>query len=244
MLRENQLNAEHAESLGSTIAFDGLRTGEIDLYVDYSGTVWANYMNRDDVNGPDETLEAVREWMMSEHEIEMLGPLGFENAYALAMRRDRAAELGIESIEDLARHAASLSIGSDYEFFGRPEWHRLRDTYELSFANRVSFDSTFMYDAVAEGEVDVITAFSSDGRIAAFDLLVLHDPKNAFPPYDAILLLSPRASRDESIRESLRPLVGSINDDAMRNANKLVDMDGETVTGAAAWLRSRVGAAE
>lgn len=240
MLRANDLSAVHRQSLGSTIAFDGLRTGEIDAYVDYSGTVWANYMKRDDVQPPDQTLDDVRAWLESEHEIEMLGALGFENAYALAMRRDRASELGISSIEDLARHAPNLSIGSDYEFFARPEWHRLRDTYGLAFADRISFDSTFMYQAVADREVDVITAFSSDGRIAAFDLLVLDDPKNAFPPYDAVLLLSPRAAQDERIRSALLPLIGAIDDDTMRNANRLVDVDGETISHAADELMNAI----
>src|SRR5690606_21415374 len=110
----------------------------------------------------------------------------------LAMRRDRAAALGIETIDDLARHAPVLAIGGDLEFFDRPEWSALRDAYGLSFRSRRQFQPTFMYKAVADGEVDVISAFSSDGRIADLDLVTLRDPQGTIPPYDAIVLLAPQ----------------------------------------------------
>ena len=135
----------------------------------------------------------------SEHGIRCLGSLGFENAYGLAMRRDRAQALGIRTIADLARHSSSMKIGGDYEFFGRPEWKSVRDGYGLRFASETSFDSTFMYDAVADGTVDVISAFTSDGRFTAFDLVVLEDPRQAIPPYDAVLLLSLQASERSTV---------------------------------------------
>jgi osmoprotectant transport system permease protein len=104
-------------------------------------------------------------------------------------------------------------------------------------------DSTFMYGAVRDGEVDVITAYSTDGRIAAYDLVVLRDPKQAFPPYDAILLLGPRAAAMPNVVAALRPLVNAIDDDAMRLANRWVDIDGESPKAAAERLRRRLLAA-
>src|SRR5690606_12787201 len=103
------------------------------------------------------------QWLEERHGVVMLGTLGFENAYGLAMRRDRAEELGIATIADLAAHAGALEIGGDYEFFARPEWEAVRTAYGLQFASRREFESTFMYQAVASGEVDVISAFTSDG---------------------------------------------------------------------------------
>jgi osmoprotectant transport system permease protein len=154
------------------------------------------------------------------------------------MRRDRATELGIQSIADLATQASRLDLGSDYEFFQRPEWQRLKQTYELGFARLVSFDPTFMYSAVAEHEVDVITAFSSDGRIQSFDLLVLPDTKRAFPPYDAVLLLSPQSADLPGVVAALKPLVGAISVERMRQANAMVDrpVDKRTPREAAEWL--------
>ena len=111
----------------------------------------------------------------------MLGGLGFENAYALAATRKRAGELGIRSLADLARHAPTLSIAGDYEFFGRPEWKAIRETYGLAFRQQRQMQAEFMYPAVAAGEVDVISAYTSDGRIAQFDLQVLDDPRQRDP---------------------------------------------------------------
>lgn len=116
----------------------------------------------------------------------------------------------------------------------------MRDRYGLVFAEQRSFDSTLMYTAVVEGHVDVISAFSSDGRIAAFDLLMLEDPLQAFPPYDAVLLVSPEGRQRPDLLAALRPLVGKIDDERMRHANKLVDLDGRSIQQAADALARAV----
>lgn len=230
------LRVERVESLGSTIVFDALASGELDAYVDYTGTLWANHLGRSDVADAQTVLAEVTRWLKEKHGITCLGALGFENAYALAMRRDRAAALGIHSISDLAPHLRELKLGSDYEFFSRPEWTRLQTLYALAPKEKVSFDSTFMYKAVQSGDVDVITAFSSDGRIAAFDLVVLEDDRHAFPPYDAVLLLGPRAAEHPGLQAALAPLVGAIDVEKMRRANQWVDLDGKSRQEAASWL--------
>jgi osmoprotectant transport system permease protein len=101
----------------------------------------------------------------------------------------------------------------------------VQNTYALQFAETVPMDAALMYSAARQGQVDVIVAFSTDGRIAAYDLLVLDDPRGAFPPYDAIILLSGHASEDLELVAALKQLVGAISDEAMRNANKAVDVD-------------------
>jgi osmoprotectant transport system permease protein len=229
---------ERRDSLGSTVVFDALTKSEIDVYVDYSGTLWANAMKRDDVAPAWRVLAELSGWLAKTHGVRSLGALGFENAYVLAMRRDRAEALSIRSIDDLAPKAPELEIGSDYEFFQRPEWRRLREVYDLSFRAKVSFDSTFMYEALESRRVDVITAFSSDGRISAYDLVVLDDPRHAFPPYDALLLLSPRVASDARVVGALSPLVGAMSVERMRQANLMVDRDQDkkTPAEAAQWL--------
>jgi osmoprotectant transport system permease protein len=224
--------------LGSVIAFRALAHNEIDAYVDYSGTVWANEMGRTDRPPRAALLKELSEWLRQQRGVTVLGSLGFENAYALAMRRDRAQALGIHTIADLAAHARELRIGADFEFLGRPEWKALRETYGLAFREQRQFQSTFMYRAVAGGEVDVISAFSSDGRIAAYDLVVLEDPQQAILPYDAILLLSPARAADSALKGALQPLIGAIPIELMRDANQLVDRDEnkQSPAQAAAWL--------
>jgi osmoprotectant transport system permease protein len=168
--------------------------------------------------------------------------LGFENAYALAMRRDRAEELGIHTIADLSQHAAQLRIGGDFEFFARSEWRALRDRYGLRFREQRQFQPTFLYKAVSSKEVDVISAASSDGRIKAYDLVVLEDPLQVIPPYDAIVLLSPARAADPVLRRALQPLIGAVPIDTMRQANYMVDRDTERVSPAQAarWLEGAV----
>lgn len=242
-LQEDGFETRQRESLGSTIIFNGLKNGELDVYVDYTGTIWSNYMKEERPASSAEVLNEVEDWLQREHGIRSLGALGFENAYALAMRRERAEELGIRTIDDLARHAPQMTIGGDYEFFDRPEWKALRDAYGLEFDDRRSFDSTFMYRAVANDEVDVISAFSSDGRIEQYDLRVLEDPKDALPPYDALILLSPKVADRPGVAEALKKLTGMIDVDSMRKANYLVDRDEDkkTVKQAAAWLEESIG---
>jgi osmoprotectant transport system permease protein len=181
----------------------------------------------------------VAAWLKARHGIVMLGGLGFENAYALAMRRDRARELGIKSIADLAPHAPALSVAGDFEFFSRPEWKAIRAAYELSFARERQMQAEFMYQAAAAREVDVISAYTSDGRIAEYDLVVLDDPKHAIPPYDAILLVSPRRANDKAFLDALFPLVGAIDVETMREANRRAS-SGATPEAAARWLDGKI----
>jgi osmoprotectant transport system permease protein len=235
------LRTRTLESLGSTVAFDALVAGRIDCYVDYTGTIWANYMKRTDNPGREAMLEGVRGWLRDERGVELVAALGFENAYALAMRRDRADALAVATIDDLAPYAPELELGGDYEFFGRPEWRDLMASYGLAFADLVTMDSSLMYSAVAAGEVDAISAFSTDGRIPAFDLVVLDDTRAALPPYDAVLLVNAATlKRLPELRAALAPLAGAIDGDAMRAANKHVDVDGGTVAEAARALAAEL----
>jgi osmoprotectant transport system permease protein len=228
-LRDAGFEVEIRDGLGSTVVFEALASDEIDAYVDYTGTIWANHMQRSDTPTAEIVLAEMERWLEERYGIRTLGALGFENAYALAMTRERAAELGITTLRDLAERSPELSIGGDYEFFARPEWIAVRDRYDMRFREERSFDSTLMYTAVAEGHVDAISAFSTDGRIPAFDLVVLDDPLDAFPPYDAVLLLSASAAERPDLVAALEPLVGAIGDETMREANRRVDLDGAAV---------------
>lgn len=213
------LSSARRDGLGSIVVFNALANGDIDLYVDYSGTLWANEMKRTEAKPRAEVLAAVKKWLAEKYGIKMLGDLGFENAYALAMSRKKANELGIRSIEDLAHHARELSIAGDYEFFARPEWKALVADYGLAFRERRLIQPEFMYRAAAEGEVDVISAYTSEGRLKENDLVVLADPKHAIPPYDAILLVAPKRANDNKLAAALRPLLGAIDVGLMREAN-------------------------
>lgn len=241
-LRLNQagIPSRRVESLGSTIAFDATMNNDIDMYVDYSGTIWTNYMKETQRANPATVVEQTAKWVHQTYGGLQLGALGFENTYALAMREEDAEKINVKTIEQLSAKAKDLTIGGDYEFFERPEWTDLVDRYGLKFARNLSFDSTFMYEAIKAQKVDVISAFSSDGRIAAYDLRVLEDNRKSFPPYDAVLLLSPDAAKRKKVLKALSAVIGNISIQLMQEANKKVDVDGESPSEAAKWLSDQI----
>jgi len=217
------------QSLGSTVAFDALGADEIDLYVEYTGTLWATELDRGNENATrSDVLTEVERFIREQHAMTLVARLGFENAYALAVRRADAERLGLTQISDLTRHARTWVVGGDYEFFARPEWKSIQRTYGLEFADLRTMDSTLMYQAAAQGNVDVISAFSSDGRVSAYDLVVLQDELGAIPPYDAVVLASPRLSTEEpDVIRAVAALENRIAVDTMRRMNLAVDEEGE-----------------
>lgn len=200
-------------------------------------------MKRQDNPARGPMLEQIAAWEERTSGTLVLGRLGFENAYGLAMRAAKARELGVASIDELAPVAPALVIGGDPEFLERPEWRSVVGAYRLRFARQRNFSPTFLYDALQSGEADVISGYTSDGRIESDRLVVLADPRQAFPNYDAIVLLSPGIRRDTALIGALRPLIGRIDVNAMRAANYAVDRaDGKlSPDEAARQLAARIG---
>ena len=241
-LREAGMTARRREGLGSAVIFEALRANEIDVYVDYSGTIWSNQLRRTDARPRLDMLAEIRANLQERYAITTTGPLGFQNSYALAMAADRARSLGVRSIADLTDRASQLSIAGDYEFFARPEWQALRTAYGLKFREERQMQPEFMYPAVAQGQTDVISAYTSDGRIALHNLAVLDDPKRAIPPYDAFLLIAPKRFDDQALLNALRPLIGTIDVAMMREANlRAASKDADaSPEQAARWLWSEI----
>jgi osmoprotectant transport system permease protein len=241
-LKAAGLSASQREGLGSNVIFDALASGDIDVYIDYSGTLWANQFHHSEIL-PREKLLGELKATLEQQNITLLGELGFENAYALVMPRKRAEQLGIRTIAELASRAPAMSIAADYEFFSRPEWAGLQKAYGLSFRAQRQMQPDFMYAAVASGEVDVIAGYTSDGLIAKYDLVALDDPGHAIPPYDAMVLLAPKRRDDRALREAVRPLLGRIDIATMREANlRAAGGDGASSPDAVArWLWEKIG---
>lgn len=224
--------------MGTEVLYNATSNDTVDIYLEYTGTVWANIMDQTENPGRETVLAGITDHIENEDGMVNLGTMGFQNRYALGMRRDRAAELGVTSIEDLIPIAEDLVAAGDLEFFGRLEWATLRDTYEIDFAEKLTFDPSLMYTAVADGQVDLITAYTTDGRVAAFDLLLLEDPRNAMLPYDSFLLSSSIAAENPRFRAIMEGLANNISDDEMQHANRIVDVDGGSINEAVAYLQS------
>ncbi len=236
------LSATTREGLGSNVIFEALVRGDVDVYVDYSGTLWANQFHKSEIR-PRAELLAELKTMLARENVSLAGELGFENAYALAMPRKRAEALGIRSVADLASRAPTMSIAADYEFFSRPEWAALRKAYGLAFRTQRQMQPDFMYAAAASGEVDVIAGYTSDGLIAKYDLMVLDDVRHAIPPYDAIVLVAPKRAGDQALQTAIKPLLGRIDIAAMREANlrAAAGNDASSPEAVARWLWEKTG---
>ena len=239
-LEEAGFEIDQRLGLGTEVIYQATANEMVDIYLEYSGTVWANRMNETSNPGRQAVLAKVGDFVQENDGMYHVGPLGFQNLYALAMRKDRAAELGIETIDDMIPIANTLVAAGDLEFFGRPEWIALRDTYNIDFAEKLTFDTALMYTAVDRGQVDIITAYTSDGRIDAYDLKIIADPRNSLLPYDGMLIASASAAKNPLFLEIVGGLVNRISDETMREANRIVDVNGGSITDAVNYLRGMI----
>jgi osmoprotectant transport system substrate-binding protein len=208
-----------------------LVAGQIDLYPEYTGTSWMVVLGNEEViSDRREIFEASRDDYMEQFGITMLDPIGFQNTFAMAMTAERAEELGITTLSELAEIPDITFIG-DNTTFTRPDLYLgLGETYgiDMDSVNRVIVDTSFFYEALAQGQGDVTTLFSTDGRLKEYGFVILEDDKNFFPPYDAIYVLRP-GLLDEypSIAEALAPLLGTIDEETMTGLNYLVEVEQE-----------------
>jgi osmoprotectant transport system permease protein len=212
-LNEAGVRAEHRQGMGGTIIlWQALRAGQIDAYPEYTGTIVQEILKRSD---PMHTDFIVTE--LDKLGIGMTNPLGFNNTYAMVMRRDRASELGIRTISDLQKHL-ELKFGFTHEFLDRQDgWPSMAVSYRLSPPNVSGIDHAIGYDALKNGQIDVKDAYSTDAKIAQYDLVVLDDDQKFFPRYDAVFLY--RLPLDEKVVTALRSLEGKIDEAKMIRLN-------------------------
>ena len=222
-----ELTVERRFGLGGTdICHAALLQGELDIYVEYTGTALLNVIKAEVINHPDDAYRVVARGYRDRFDLIWLPPIGFNNTFAITVRADQAEALGLERVSDLESHAKHLTGGFTSEFMERPDGYPgLRQTYGYQLKSTVDLDPGLMYRAVADGQVDVICAFATDGRIAAYDLRVLEDDRNFFPPYDAAPVVRGELLRNHpEIRDALVALAGTISDEDMRQMNHAVDV--------------------
>ena len=171
---------------GTMVCWNALRAGEIDLYAEYTGTGWATILGRTDrVVDPLQTFLQVQA-SCREQGVEWLQPFGLNNTYALAMPAQKADELGVRTISDLRSHQGTLRVGFGIEFNSRNDGYPgLAAAYELSFANVRTIEHALAYEAIQAGEIDLMDAYSTDGKLRRYGLRVLEDDRRFFPPYNA-----------------------------------------------------------
>ncbi|WP_164116236.1 ABC transporter permease/substrate-binding protein [Sphingorhabdus sp. Alg239-R122] len=241
-LEDAGYNVRYREGLGSAVMFQAVTNDDVNISIDYAGTVWTNEMDRTDSVPRPEMIDTITRWSRDTYGVNVAGPLGFENTYAFAVRPDDAENLNIKTMDDLARVSPDFVFGTDLEFLERPEWQMVKDAYPLRFKGERAFEPTFMYKALSSRQADVISAFSSDGRIAANNFVVLDDPKGAVPAYDALLMVSPKYANDAEFIATIQPLLNAISVEKMRKANYMVDREDDKKSPAesARWLAGQL----
>ena len=220
------LRVERRLNLGGTFICDrALRAGDIDAYVEYSGTAHAAIFHQPSDSDPGRVLERVRE-LYAGVGLALLEPLGFENTFAILIRGADARRLSLSTIEDAVPHAGTWRAGFGYEFLQRQDgFPGLAGRYGLRFATAPrAMDLSLIYRALADGQVDLVAGDATSGLIEAYDLMMLRDNRRYFPPYDAaIVARSAALLAHPELRAALASLAGRISIDDMRRMNHAVD---------------------
>lgn len=229
LLEARGFEVSRRPGLGATeIAFQALRTGQIDAYPEYTGTGLLVILGQRPNSDPQQVYRQVAREFRARFGVRWLPPLGFQNTYAIAVRQETARRYRLATLSDLARVSRTLRAGLTADFIGRPDGlPGLQKAYGIAFRSVQALLPAVKYQALAAGEVDVIDGYSTDGFIARYDLVVLKDDLRFFPPYEAAGLVSPGFARDIPAGvAALTELSGLLTEADMRRLNRRIEVDG------------------
>lgn len=211
---------------GALICHKGLTSGEIDLYVEYTGTALTVILEEEPSNDPADVFARVKSAYASRFGLEVAEPLGFNNTFAMVIRGEDARRLGLTKISDIAPYFPRWRAGFGYEFMERPDgFHGLAETYQLRLTEPPkTMELGLLYRALKEKQVDIMAGNSTDGVISALGLVMLEDDRHYFPPYQPVPIVRREAlEQHPALREALAELAGKISDEEMRRLNYAVD---------------------
>ena len=232
LLEHRGFDVDRRPGLGATeVAFSAVRSGAVDLYPEYTGTGLLAVLHEPPERDPAKVFDRVSREFRSRYGVRWLPPLGFENTYAIAVRRETAARYSLATLSDLARAAPQLSAGLTADFIERKDGlPGLRSAYGMSFRGVRPLGQAVKYQALSSGAVDVIDGYSTDGFIAKYDLVVLRDDKRFFPPYEAAALAGARLQHEQPAAiAALTELSGRLDVTTMRKLNARLEVNREPV---------------
>ncbi len=210
---------------GTVICHEAIVRGDINVYVEYTGTGLTAILKRPVEKDPEQVYQIVKKDYEEKFKLTWLKPWGFNNTYCIVMRKDDADRLKVKKTSDLKPIAKDLIFGATIEFLARPDGvPGLTKFYDLKFKDQKGMDPGLVYKAIAEKQVDVISGFATDGRIPAFNLVVLEDDLKFFPPYYAAPVVRiDLLAKAPQTADILNKLAGQISDIAMATLNYTVD---------------------
>jgi osmoprotectant transport system substrate-binding protein len=224
LLDEAGYDASYASVGGTSENHEALLAGEIDVYPEYTGTALLTHlgMEYDPSMSAEEVYNTVKAQYAEQWDLELLETTGFNNTYCLTMPREQADSMGIDTVSDLAEAAPSLVFGTTQEFAERSDGlPGLQDVYGgMNFAEVRGLDPGLLYAGLEEGDIDVTTCFGTDGQIAAYDLKVLEDDKNFWPPYPVAPVIREEVlAENPDIAEVLNQLAPLLDSQTMSELN-------------------------
>jgi osmoprotectant transport system permease protein len=211
--------------LGGNLAHDALASGEIDVYVEYTGTGLLVILNGQPLKDPGEVYRLVKEEYARRFDLEWTEPLGFSNTFAILVRAEDAERLGLRTVSDAARISHQWRAGFGQDFMSRSDGYPgFAKTYGFNFQEIREMDLAFTYRALAEKAVDLIAGNSTDGLISRYGLYQLEDDRRFFPPYDAApVVRRDTLAKHPRLRDALKQLGGILSVEDMRRLNYAVD---------------------
>ena len=242
-LQSKGYETEVTELSGTMLCYTALKNENVDLYAEFTGSAYGAIFKQTEIIGVQETFDYVKAQSEEQDGITWLEPLGWNNTYVLSLRAETADEYNLKNISDLAAVAGEFVLGSDDEFINRADGlPGLQALYGgLEFADEVSMDQGLTYAALKDGEIDVNSSYSTDGRIAKFNLVNLEDDKNFFPPYYVTPILRMEyAEENPEVVAALKELGGNWTEAEMQIYNLMVD-EGESVTAVAELMLKDAG---
>jgi len=211
---------------GSYICHQAILSGRIDVYVEYTGTALTAILKQEPKGTSDEVYARVKSEYGKRFDLEVGPTLGFNNTFAMVIRGEDAAQLGVRTLSDAARVAPRWRAGIGYEFLERPDGYKgLVAAYGLRFAEQPRImDLGLLYRALKEKQVDMVAGSATDGVIEALGMVVLEDDRHYFPPYDAVPVVRRETLQQHpAVGKALADLAGRISEEEMRRLNYAVD---------------------
>jgi osmoprotectant transport system permease protein len=229
---------------GTKVNFDGMRNGSLDMYAEYDGTGYGIHLGHTEpIKDPARIYDQVKQEFEQRFSLTWSAPFGFNNTYALAMPRVLVQKHGIKSGSDLAPLSPQFVFGTTNEFMGRQAdgFNPLAKAYGFHFKDVRTMTAGLRYKAVQQNDIQVMDAYATDGKLREFDLEILKDDRQFFPPYKgAMIVRMDTLAKNPGLLEAVNKLGGTMTDEVMRDMNYRVEVKGETVEAVARdFLRSK-----
>lgn len=215
---------------GTSVAFSAVKSGDLDMYADYTGTLLLSVMKEQPIKDATKSYNHIKDVMNSKYGLTLLDPIGFNNTYTLAMMPEVAEKYGINTLSDLTKHSKDLILSPTIEFENRDDGLvGLSKSYNMSFKNVKAMDGSLRYSALSNNESQVVDAFSTDGLLKKFKLKVLKDDKGFFPAYNAVPLVNNKTlEKHPELKDVFNSLKGKIDEKTMIDLNYQVDELGKS----------------